>query len=390
MRSNRFLPASAWGSEMSRALIATLIVIASGMVSCSDIPTAPKPPQAPLGNITVGGTITDRDGPGVVAFLSFRPLPLSPGQPSPYFAVTNGSGAFQVSLPQGTYEVRVQPDYLSGLPSVTVPKFEVSGTGSQFNYRYSGTRVTGSITGPGGSLLGDAYVTASSGANQIYLNVRASNGHYSMLLPPGNYELYGEPGIYDGGIPTIEVEANITSADTTINLDLTGNVVTVTATLGGSTPLANVGILANSDAIGVRATARSRLDGSAVLYLPSGGYSFTAVSPDGSIVGPETGYWSISGDTSIPIDFPGTRWDVTLRRTADNSALPFTSIYAFEIGSGRYASTTSDLLGRFQVFVRPNQGYDLQIQPGGQVIFVPNISSGADSTFDILVNAPVP
>ncbi|HYR69656.1 MAG TPA: hypothetical protein VER77_07210, partial [Candidatus Dormibacteraeota bacterium] len=132
------------------------------------------------------------------------------------------------------------------------------------------------------------------------------------------------------------------------------------------------------------------LDGSAVLYLPSGGYSFSAQPPDGSIIGPESGYWSVSGDASIPIDFPGTRWDVTLRRTSDNSAVPFTSIYAAEIGSNRSASTGSDLFGAFRLFVRPNVGYDLHV---GSVyssgITIPNLFSTADSTFDLYVDLPV-
>jgi hypothetical protein len=130
-----------------------------------------------------------------------------------------------------------------------------------------------------------------------------------------------------------------------------------------------------------------------VLYLPSGGYSFIAYSPDGSIVGPEDGYWSISGDASIPIDFPGTRWDVTLRRTADNAALPFTSIRAVEIGSNRSASATSDLLGKCRMFVRPDLGYDLHVISsisGIPIFVVPNVSSTADSTFDLFVDLPVP
>jgi hypothetical protein len=143
----------------------------------------------------------------------------------------------------------------------------------------------------------------------------------------------------------------------------------------------------------VRAVAHSRLDGTATLYLPSGGYSFNAYSYESGIVGPETGYWSISGDASIPVDFPGTRWDVTLRRTSDGAALPFASIIADEIGTFRHASTSSDIYGKFRLFVQPNAGYDLQIGSpnfGASTIVVPNVSSTADSTFDLYVDVPVP
>jgi len=212
-----------------------------------------------------------------------------------------------------------------------------------------------------------------------------------MLLPRGAYEFYGDPGSNGSGIPTIELHANISTSDTMVDFALTGYAVTATITLGGSTPIPNVQLHAGSDAIGVHASATTSLDGSAVLYLPSGGFSFTAYSSDGSIVGPETGYWSISGDTSIPIVFPGTRWDVTLRRSLDSSPIPFTSISASEIGSNRSALTASDLFGKFRLFVRPNEGYDLRIgplySPGATI---PNVSSAADSTFDLYVDIPAP
>lgn len=380
---------------MRRLLFPAAIAILSGVLSCSDMPTAPIVAPAPPGTITVEGTITDRDGPPLGnTLLAFRLLPLSPNQPNfGLTAFTNASGVFQIALAPGAYDVQIQPGYQSGLPDVRGLKLEVKAGGSRFDYRYSGTRVAGDVTGPGGALLADAYITAVSTSEQIYVSVTTVGGHYSMLLPHGEYELYAEAAIYNSGIPSLEFEADIAASDTLIHFALTGNVVTATATLGGSTPLPNVLVEAQSDAIGVRARAVTRLDGTAVLYLPSGGYSFTTYTPDGSIVGPETGYWSISGDASIPIEFPGTRWDVTLRRTADGSALPFASIYAREIGANHYARTSGDLFGKFRLFVRPDLGYDLQIGSsisGVPTFIIPNLSSTADSTFDIFVDAPVP
>jgi len=376
---------------MRRALLPAAIAILAGVISCSDMPTAPIV-SAPPGSVVVEGVVTDRDGPALTSGLvEFRELPDSPNRPSPsFYAYLNSNGAFRIALAQGLYEVQIGPGYESGLPSVTIPNFEVKAAGTRLDYRYSGTRVTGNVTGPGGALLTDAYVSAVSSANLVYVRVTAAGGHYSMLLPPGEYEFYGDPGTHISGLPTIEVVADIGASDTVVNIPLTGHAVTVTATLGG-TLLPNVQIFAESDAIGVRASATSRLDGSAVLYLPSGGYSFSAQPPDGSIVSPETGYWSISGDVSMPIDFPATRWDVTLRRASDGSALPFTTVYASEIGSNRSALTRSDLFGAFRVFVRPNVGYDIRVGSlYGSGITIPNVSSAADSTFDLVVDVPAP
>jgi hypothetical protein len=377
---------------MRRSILPALALLLSSVVSCSDMPTAPKIPPAPPGDVNVEGVIRDRDGPVLAnTTLTFRHFPVSASQPSPAFrAATDLNGAFRIALAQGPYDVRISPDYESGLPPVTIPKFEVKG-GSRLDYRYSGTRVAGDVTGPGGASLSDATIYAIS--TEVGVSVRAVNGHYSMLLPPGEYDFYSDSGLYESGIPSIEVEANISASDTLIHFALTGHVVTVTATLGAGTPLPNVQIYAESNPIGVRAVAHSRLDGTATLYLPSGGYSFNAYSYESGIVGPETGYWSISGDASIPVDFPGTRWDVTLRRTSDGAALPFASIIADEIGTFRHASTSSDIYGKFRLFVQPNAGYDLQIGSpnfGASTIVVPNVSSTADSTFDLYVDVPVP
>ncbi|TMQ64712.1 MAG: carboxypeptidase regulatory-like domain-containing protein [Candidatus Eisenbacteria bacterium] len=373
---------------MSRVALLLVALLLLGIISCSDMPTAPIV-SAPAGSIVVEGTLRDRDGPALAnAFVAFRSTPISSSQS--FYTNTDATGAFRITLVQGTYEVRIGPPYESGLPSVTIPKFDVRAAGTRLDYRYSGTRVIGDVTGPGGALLDDSYVSATSDANQIYVSTRAVRGHYSMLLPQGAYEFYGDPGSYSTGIPNIEVAANISTSDTVVNFALTGHAVTVTTTLGGSTPIPNVQLQAESGAIGVRATATTRLDGSAVLYLPGGGYSFVAYSSDGSIVGPETGYWSISGDASIAIVFPATRWDVTLRRASDSSPIPFTYINALEIGSNRSALTRSDLFGTFRLFVRPSEGYDLRI---GSVYSpeatIPNVSSTADSTFDLYVDLPV-
>ena len=371
-----------------RFLLALLVMIDSGVLSCSDAPTAPRP-QASVGTVTVKGSITDRDGPALVNFIvAFRPFQAAPNQPTPWVtAITDVNGSFQVALAPGLYKAHIGPSDQS-LFDVSIPKFEVGAAGSRFDYRYSGTRVTGEVTGPDGSLLVEALVTVAAKADGEYVDLRAVGGHYSILLPPGEYDLYGASGTAYSGIPSTEVEADISASDTLINLALTGHVLTGMVTLGGSAPLANVRVYAQSDASRVQAFAKSGLDGSAVLYLPSGGYSLTAFPPDG-VIGPETAHVSISGDASIPIDFPGTRWNVTLRRTAYGSAVPSASILAREIGSNRSASTSADLFGKFQLFVRPNVAYDLLVG-SPPFITIPNLSSTADSTFDLFVDVPTP
>jgi hypothetical protein len=84
----------------------------------------------------------------------------------------------------------------------------------------------------------------------------------------------------------------------------------------------------------------------------------------------------------------------TLRRAADNSVYPSANVNAIELGSGHHASARTDPVGRFQLIVRPDVGYDLRIdlpspnQPS--TFYIPNVSSTADSTFDLVIDAPAP
>lgn len=346
--------------------------------------------------VTVEGTITDREGAAIVGSLvSFRAKIDLPGTyPPQHYTQTDANGAFTLQLASGVYEVWIQPPYPGGVPQVSIPKFEVKPSGTRLDYRYSGTRITGEITGLGGSPLASASLSASSYQGGNYVSVYSSGGNYSILVPPGSYDIQVSSNGSQNGLPRLELNLNVGTADTLIDFALTGNEVRVAVTLQGSAPLGGSYVSARSSAMGVYASAQAGLDGTAVLYLPDGGYDFTATPAYRHIVGPVSGYWPISGAFQTAIDFPGIEWNVTLRRTADLSALPFVPIGIAEIGSNRYANATSDGLGRFQLIVRPDAGYDLAmaVQNSGSWAYftVPNLSSTADSTFDLLVDVPPP
>lgn len=370
-------------------MVAALVVISAGVVSCSDMPTAP------LAKVTVLGALTDRDGAAVVHAYVYFEAPHTPSHSGDYYsAQTDGNGSFQVEMPEGIYEVSIDPGFRSGLPRATIPKFKVSRNGDGFQYRYTGTKVSGELTGPGGAALDGASVTAySSSLNGGYISGFSVAGHYSILVPPGDYEIYAGSSAIDG-LPRFEVEAAISSVDTVISFALTGRQVTVTTTLGGSTALAGAAVSVISDALGVRASTTTRVDGTGILYLPDGNYSYTVYPPDRAIVGPESGSWPISADAAIAVSFPATRWDITLRRSADNGVISLASVYVVESESHRDAGGVTDVLGRVPLIVRPNVPYDFQIQLQSsktpKFFTIPNVSSTADSTFDLFVNAPVP
>ena len=372
---------------MNRVLGAALIVILSGVLSCSDMPTAPS------AKVVVTGNLTDRDGAALsAAFVRFRLAGSQPGFSPEYYARTDASGTFDVEMPEGIYEVNIEPNYDSGLLHAVIPQFKVSRDQHHLTYRFTGTKVSGNVTGPGGVPLDGAEVAAFAPTG--YATGRTVSGHYSIFVPPGEYELYASPRDYDSGLPRLEIEATIGATDTIMDFALTGSRVDVTTSLGGATPLAGVTIFAQSDGIGALAFARTGVDGAGVFYLPDGPYSYTARPPSPAIVGPESGTWNIAGNTSFAFDFPATRWNITVRRSSDGGAVAFAGVEATEHGSFRRVGGNTDVLGKILLFVRPDVQYDFQIllntSRTPNFFNIPNVSSPADSTFDILVNAPVP
>src|SRR5438876_8938130 len=107
---------------MRSVLLAAAIVILSGVLSCSDMPTAPRR------NVTVEGTFTDREGaalPG--ASIAFHSLdPTRQGKPSERTG-TDVAGDFRIALAPGAYGVDLAPPYDSGIPVAIIPSFEVKG-----------------------------------------------------------------------------------------------------------------------------------------------------------------------------------------------------------------------------------------------------------------------
>lgn len=362
----------------------TIVIPLVGILSCSDMPTAPRT------TLPIEGSVLDRDGaPMSSVGVYFYPTVGPSGFTN--YAFTDARGAFKISLLEGDYQVRIASGYYSGYPDAVIPKFTVNRSKPRLDYKFSGTKISGDVTGLGGTPLTGARIACDSGSFETSVSTVSTDGHYSLFVPPGAYYFYVDPPDPNGGMPSLRLQAQVASGDTTMNFSLSGDPVTATATLNG-TPVSGVYLEAHSTASDIGASARTSLDGTAVLYLPAGNYYYFAYAPTPNIAGPVQGLLSIPGDTSIPIALPGTKWSITLRRASDNAPIPSVYIRATEILNSATASASADPLGRFQLGVRPNVGYALEIdypypsQAGP--FFVPYVASTADSTFDLVINAP--
>lgn len=361
----------------------------AAFLSCSEISTAPR-----LGSVLVSGRITDRDGPPIAGMrLNYRPETQAPGLPTFSGAVTGTDGRYTLKLAEGTYRMTLDPDYGTGYPSVSVGGIKVGASGATVDYRYSGVRVTGSVTGLNGASLSGAGVTAYGvSADGSYANALSVAGQYSLLISPGPYEIYAYAGSNPLGLPQIRTGQVSVLADTTIDFALTGFAVTATMTLSGGAPLIGAYLDAQSDE--ASASASTGLDGTATIYLPAGNYTIRAMPYPRNIVGPRTISQSIQADDNLTFDFSGARWNLTIRRSSDGTPLSGMRAVLREPGGAESAITDTDALGQFAFLVRPGVGYTLDVlSVGGPIYYIATISnlfSAADTTFDISVTPAGP
>jgi hypothetical protein len=345
-------------------------------------------PVAPGTDSNVTGTILDREGQPVEgARLYFERRTQGP-HPNYASATTGADGSYSAELREGAYRVQIQPPYDRGFPYVLVESFEVPHGGGRFDYRYTGTLVSGSATGPGGEPMSTFQVGASAIDFLSWVSTEGRNGTYSLLLNPGRYEFDAHPG-YASGAPRYHFEATITEQDTVIDLDFSGSEITIHVSLFGS-PVPDVQVGAQGS--DVTASSDTDIDGNARLYLPPGGYTITAATSAYGITGPERQYVDVQGAGTVPFDLSGVRWNATVRRRGDLQSVSQAEVYVYEIGGARWGGAHTDQNGTFAMIVHPDWGHDIRVIPPGssQAYTVTGVASSADSTFDLLIDQSVP
>lgn len=373
---------------MRRAGVLLLMLATASVLSCSDVPIAPRP-----GSVTVSGRVTDRDGPPLPGvYVSFRSEAV--GGPYDDATSTNSDGRYSLRLSEGVYRVYFGPRSPGGYPYVELHGVKVGSSGATIDYRYVGVRVSGTVVGPNGGFFTSSQVAAhrSDGSEDVGAAASTVAGHYSLLIPAGVYDFNASAGGYPDGVPRIAWSDVPVVSDTTIDLALSGFPVTATTMLSGATPMvgASVGATNNS----VRAFARTDLGGTATLYLPAGDYAIQATPSRANIVGPLTIVRSITAGDAVDFDFSGPTWGMTLRRASDGTRLTGATVKLADGGDG-YASAQTDAFGACEFLVRPSVGYTMTARwyEGDRSVSatVPNLSSAADTTFDLsLTPDPLP
>lgn len=386
-----------------RALVRYLPLLAlATTLSCADMPTAPREV------LTVTGQITDRDGPGIsqtyVDFISLDPRDRAQDGEGPIViasprgtaldasTVTDTEGRYRIQIPAGPYRVIVQRQ--TGYPPVVIPRFEAAPGRSELNYHYTGVRITGTLTVPAGVSLTGAQVVVNrrSGLYEGWWSVYATmvGSQYSMLVPPGSYELSaGAHGTV--GLPA--VSRNITVAsDTTVDVELTGHLLTGTVRGPNGLPLERIRITARGAPDVLLITTYSTADGSYRMYVPEGVYRFELAPWDASakyIASRDYPPVPVTGPAVLDFDMSGVEWSGTVKNSSDSTTVSDAYVSVQELGDPyRFGATVwTDASGTFRLVVRPDQYYVLATYNR----VVGTFASHADTTFTIYVDpSPLP
>ena len=294
----------------------------------------------------------------------------------------DAAGAFSVSLPQGSYKLRVAPSVvgypafwyggsLATATTVNLSSDTVLAITVAVNWTLSGTVKTSTGTALPGSF---AVYDAGTLAYLRSVTVDAA-GAFSVSLPQGSYKLrvapsvVGYPAFWYGGSLATATTVNL-SSDTVlaitvaVNWTLSGTVKTSTGTaLPGSFAVYDAGTLAYLRSVTVDAA------GAFSVSLPQGSYKLR-VAP--SVVG-YPAFWyggslatattvNLSSDTVLAITV-AVNWTLSgTVKTSTGTALPG-SFAVYDAGTLAYLrSVTVDAAGAFSVSL-PQGSYKLRVAP---------------------------
>lgn len=342
-------------------------------------------PTAPRIQITVEGRITGPSGePLRDAYVSF--LPGESVWTGWDAARTDSFGLYSVTLLSGKYTVSVQPPYGYGAP-IHEARVAFSSAKSRYDFRFHGFRVTGRLTGPTGAPIDSGSVSAE-GPAAPHGGVRAplKNASYSFLLPAGIYSFYASDADHLSGLAGRSISGVAITADTTIDIELTG--VPVSGHVYGPD-----GLPMDSIAVGITylATNLTKPDGSYQLYVPPGTYQVLFVPPYPRYIFPRvTDPVVISGPTTIDGDLSGVEWTGTVRRTGTGEPAADVRIIVTQAGDELYLSAAikSGPQGEFRFVLEPGHAYDLETYDSTALYWTTrlhDVAATADTTFDILV-----
>ncbi len=386
---------NAWPTGRSAGPLALLALLAVA-TSCSSIPMRPEPV------VPVTGTVRDRDGsivPYTTLFFtnvldrqrfSRYPYPPNPTPPLGGRVVCDGSGNFSVPLRAGRYDVQVVPPTRSKYGALLLRDVAVGGDRPRLDLAFTGAWVRGHVYGPAGQLLVGARVSALHLDSDFfdYREISVAGGMYTLLMPPGRWLIWVDPGSSGIAVPELDVGEVAIRADTTMDFTLTGLKITGTVTGPGGVPMAGAYVRAEGPTSYV--AARTDTAGAFTLYAGAGYLHWVVSPPPGQeYIAQRDFYAPVSGPTSLAFELSGVVWTATVRLEGSGTPVAGAAVYvASMISYYTRAYAHTDPAGAFRVILPPQAVYSVSIDavPGISTSFgVDGIGAVSDSTLEFVV-----
>lgn len=352
---------------------ATVIVPASGSV-VSNI-------TLPASNVT--GTVKDSGANAIGnSFIEVRNDATQQDLQNA-FASTNFSGAFGLSLPDGTYDLIVHPPF-NGTSNVTSTTVTVTITGGvvtavtgtswssgPVNIVLGAPAVAGVVQDPSGAPLSNVYLQVfnSSGQPIPYSGGTGLNGKFGLSLPgAGTYTIvaYPSPG---SSLAPFTTAAFTYDGTTPINETITFAAPNVTGIVygpDGITVEANtpIGVLNSSGQFVTGIYVSTDANGRFSLTLAPGTYTVVAFPPAGTslasgqllITAPAT------GSLAVTISLVTANFSGTVKRSIANGATTVAGVIVSTTVNGNTVSAVTDQNGNFSMNL-PSGTYTLTALP---------------------------
>jgi hypothetical protein len=212
------------------------------------------------------------------------------------------------------------------------------------------------------------------------------SGSYSLLLPAGAYSLYADDADYLSGLPPRFIAGVPITADTTIDIELTG--IEVSGRVSGPDGLPMDSVRVRAEYVVQNLT---KSDGSYRLYVPPGPYRIWFQPPHPFYIFPRvTAPMTISAPVSIDSDLSGVEWTGTVRRLGTREPLSGIRLLVTQVGDevGRSAAISSGTQGEFRFILERYRSYDLQtntLGTSGWTTSLQGVAATADTTFEVLI-----
>jgi len=193
-------------------------------------------------NVTGNISPAAKSATGYLNFLQKISSPKGTQWNYKWWAQIDANGNYFATLPEGTFKVRVRPDWQNPFVVTTSDEFIVGATPVEKNVTIATANVTGTISPVDKSLGGwiEVQLVGDTQWNEDYRDnyyaTISQDGQYQLLLPAGTYRLRASPG-KSGVYPTKSSE--FTVAGSAVTKDITLASANITGTISPITKSKN-------------------------------------------------------------------------------------------------------------------------------------------------------